>query len=827
MSLRVKLFTLVVGIFIGIFLITQVIDDYLTTSRLWRVESDIQSIIKHRAETQAESLEKYLNERVDWHMAAIDSLLGRVLSYEWVHERFAPDPRTDKYNNWLASATLIQMNKGLDLVQSTTGRTVNSLIIVDEPPPRLARPLATVEGIRFFIVESEVTLGKWEGPFVAIPFPFNKGYTITANYALNPQLLTDPKDAFYFLYPIDAILNANLQQFYSRMDQFPGALVDMASSVNSREQVVAVLNQVYQYLLEAQQTLRAKPEIVDRFRHSQLQARLKEYLPKFAELQEKDIEARSDLLKDVETRFNQLEMMWQLALITETGVYNYDPFDQSAPIGITHLPDGRKEGQMIEVDDVFFRYPILCTGNDSCGPNPHGKNIKVPPITVVYQQETKRLFLGNMIDILGKGESGETEYGALLLGVDASDIVKSLALATDKTALFVSNEHILKAFDKNGNLIDKGLDKIPINEMLGHRSGIVEYQDGQKFFYVHLDLATRGDIHFFVLTPEQKEFQVLDFLKYRTQELSENIDFQTNVLALLALIVVILLVNNVVRKITRPIVKLSEATQFIGEGKLDEVNLPEVKERKGDEVQTLYKSFNHMVKELREKEKVKGVLNKVVSPTIAEEILQGNVKLGGEEKVATVLFADIRNFTTMTERMDPKHLIELLNNCMTKISDVIDKHGGVIDKYVGDEVMALFGAPIVSEDSAYKAVLAALEIRDVILDWNKERKKAGDREIEMGIGIHTGVVVAGNMGAENRLNYTVLGANVNLASRLCSTANGMEIIISDSTLNSPFVSHNIETEKLQPVELKGFSKTVEVFSVIRSKTPPPTQTLQE
>lgn len=220
-----------------------------------------------------------------------------------------------------------------------------------------------------------------------------------------------------------------------------------------------------------------------------------------------------------------------------------------------------------------------------------------------------------------------------------------------------------------------------------------------------------------------------------------------------------------------------------------------------------------MVKGLKEKEKVKAVLNKVVSQEIATEILKGNIRLGGEEKKVTILFADIRNFTKMTQNMSPKEVIELLNDCMTKISYLVDKHGGVIDKYVGDEAMALFGAPVESEDSAYRAIISALGMIEALTAWNGQRKTGNLSPVEMGIGIHTGLVLAGNMGAENRLNYTVLGSNVNLASRLCSAAKGMEILISESTLSEPHIKDKILYEEVPPMTFKGFDVPVIVYRV--------------
>jgi adenylate cyclase len=179
----------------------------------------------------------------------------------------------------------------------------------------------------------------------------------------------------------------------------------------------------------------------------------------------------------------------------------------------------------------------------------------------------------------------------------------------------------------------------------------------------------------------------------------------------------------------------------------------------------------------------------------------------------TVLFADIRSFTSMTQKMLPHEVIELLNTCMTKISRVIDEYGGVIDKYVGDEVMALFGAPIASEENALHAVKCAVKILEVLGEWNRERQGQGLIPIEMGIGVHTGLVVAGNMGAENRLNYTVLGRNVNLAARLCAAAHRMQILISDDTLHGPHVEEHLIYEKQTAMTLKGFDQPIDVYLV--------------
>ncbi|MEI8300393.1 MAG: adenylate/guanylate cyclase domain-containing protein [Chlamydiota bacterium] len=168
--------------------------------------------------------------------------------------------------------------------------------------------------------------------------------------------------------------------------------------------------------------------------------------------------------------------------------------------------------------------------------------------------------------------------------------------------------------------------------------------------------------------------------------------------------------------------------------------------------------------------------------------------------------------------MSPSEVVHILNTCMTKVSMVIDKHHGVIDKYIGDGVMALFGAPIQRPNTRLDAVLCAVEIMHVLHLWNQEREKSQQSRIEMGVGIHYGKALVGNMGAENRLNYTALGAQVNLASRICSKAKPNEILISKQVYEDLSVRDTVGVCSIEPLDLKGFSHKIEAFSVLRCKT---------
>lgn len=288
-----------------------------------------------------------------------------------------------------------------------------------------------------------------------------------------------------------------------------------------------------------------------------------------------------------------------------------------------------------------------------------------------------------------------------------------------------------------------------------------------------------------------------------------RIETVVSIAGLVILMVALFIGISISRGLTAPVRELVEATKRVGRGEYNfSVNL-----KTNDELSTLANSFNHMTHGLLLKEQYRGILNKVISPEIAEEMVEGNITLGGENRVVTTLFADIRGFTSVTEGMEPQEVIAMLNHFMGHAAEAVDAEGGVVDKYVGDQIMALFGAPVSRPDDPLRAVCAALKMRENIMLFNNERKSQGFHEVNAGIGINTGIVVAGNMGSVNRLNYTVLGKSVNIAARLCSQAGPSEILISQYTYQE--VAQQVESEPLPPLKMKGLSQPVKVYKVQR------------
>jgi adenylate cyclase len=261
------------------------------------------------------------------------------------------------------------------------------------------------------------------------------------------------------------------------------------------------------------------------------------------------------------------------------------------------------------------------------------------------------------------------------------------------------------------------------------------------------------------------------------------------------------------RSLTRPVKALVAATGRVAQGDYG----AEVTVTTRDEMRTLADAFNDMTRGLLLRERYRSVLNKVVSQDVAAELMKGDVELGGENRLVTVLFADIRGFTALTDGMEPQEVIGLLNECMECLSRAIDAEAGVVDKFIGDEVMAVFGAPVTQDDHARRAVSAAVRMRIDMAELNEARKARGERALGIGVGINSGVAVAGNMGSTNRLNYTVVGDAVNLASRLAGQARAGEILVSGATLR--LAGEGVTAPPLGGRALKGFAAEVEVFGV--------------
>lgn len=386
-------------------------------------------------------------------------------------------------------------------------------------------------------------------------------------------------------------------------------------------------------------------------------------------------------------------------------------------------------------------------------------------------------------EILLRGE----RYLFLITSMDSSKSVSEKA-----SPIVESNSEDLKG--KAANVREFSEDDMFGNEREGNLNREEKFQENNDV------AASNKKIYYGITRSLDKELRYL-----------KNIQSSMYYLAPTALFLALLIGYFISKNISDPVLKLVQGTKEISKGNFNY----KIDVKTKDEIGDLANSFNEMTRGLLDRDRIRNLMDKVVSKKIADEMLKGKITLGGEYKKVTVLFSDIRGFTSLSEDMDPQMVIEMLNEVMTCMSLQIDKNLGVIDKYVGDEIMALFGAPVFHENDSENAIRAALDMMNELNELNKERASKGKKEISMGIGINTGRVVAGNMGSESRLNYTVLGDNVNIASRLCSSAKKMQILISEPTYVG--VKDVVKANFLGSIMVKGKKEPIKIFEVIDIK----------
>ena len=340
----------------------------------------------------------------------------------------------------------------------------------------------------------------------------------------------------------------------------------------------------------------------------------------------------------------------------------------------------------------------------------------------------------------------------------------------------LSNSPIVKAMLKS--TVDNGLTRY-------------ENEESKKFYmgsYKKIGFAGIGVISTVL---EEKAFEQV-----------YNIQRRNLLIMAITLCTAILVVFVYANTLTNPILNLVEATKKIEEGQFR----VDIKPVARDEVGLLTNSFVKMGKGLEEREKVKSMLGSMIDPVVnkevAEMVLNGELKLGGEKKNCAIFFSDIRSFTAISEKLDPQEVVEFLNAYMTEMVRCVNETHGTVDKFIGDAVMATWGAAFSRGNDAENAVNGALMMRKALLKFNEGR--GGDKKpiIKIGCGLNYGPVVAGQIGSSDKMEYTVIGDAVNLASRV-ETLNkpfGTDILISEDLYN--IVKDIFKVEKMKAIKVK-------------------------
>jgi adenylate cyclase len=262
------------------------------------------------------------------------------------------------------------------------------------------------------------------------------------------------------------------------------------------------------------------------------------------------------------------------------------------------------------------------------------------------------------------------------------------------------------------------------------------------------------------------------------------------------------------RAFNKPLLEMKEAVSRIQEGKFDIT----VGVTTTDELGLLGEGISQMAISLHEKEFIKETFGKLVDPVVRDHLLNGNIKLGGEIRIATILFCDLRGFTSLSEQLSPIQIVEMLNTHFETMSKCIEEEGGLINKFIGDAIMAIYNVPVARQNHAERAFISARRMLESLELMNSGFQKRGLPELKIGIGLHTGEVLAGNIGSSSRLEYTVIGDTVNVASRIESLCKETKRSLLVSEATKAQLPVNTPLDSLGAFQLKGREEMIQIFA---------------
>ncbi len=364
-------------------------------------------------------------------------------------------------------------------------------------------------------------------------------------------------------------------------------------------------------------------------------------------------------------------------------------------------------------------------------------------------------------------------------------------------------------YEDNQTVLDAGL--VPpfeiAAEILENSTGTqYKYTDSQNKAWIYIRNNFMNDVCTAItLTSESSILKAINLTALRIIAISVAVFFLS-----------ILIIRFFSRSLTNPIEDLVDATNSIDRGNYNIHLRPRTK----DEIGYLTDRFVNMAGGLEERQRLMSTFTKFVNKDIAQKAASGELTLGGEDKNATVFFSDIRSFTAMSEKMTAPEVVEFLNDYFTRMVDCVNKTNGIVDKFIGDAVMAVWGAATTNgsaEEDAWAAVKAALMMRIALYHFNENQIAHGRNPIKIGCGINSGPIVAGQIGSEDHMNYTVIGDTVNLASRTeaLNKPFATDILITENTYL--LIKDKIIAEEMPGVHVKGKTDPIKMYAVVNAK----------
>lgn len=265
--------------------------------------------------------------------------------------------------------------------------------------------------------------------------------------------------------------------------------------------------------------------------------------------------------------------------------------------------------------------------------------------------------------------------------------------------------------------------------------------------------------------------------------------------------------------LTSPIETLAELIGIVSKGNFDVKASSQINSLFRDEVGELAQAFDNMTEGLKERDKVKTLFSKFHGSSVTDDLMKGDIGVGGQSKDVVIFFSDIRGFTAFSEKRSPEEVVDMLNEYFAVMVGIINRYHGVVDKFIGDAIMAVWGAPKGSDRDCHNAARACLEMRKSLEELNRKRIERGQPPINIGMGLHAGRAISGTIGSDERMEYTVIGNTVNTGSRIeaSTKAFGADLLISDTVLER--IKDDFKVEYAGAAEVKGRSEALKLYKV--------------
>ncbi|OYZ19608.1 MAG: hypothetical protein B7Y39_11720 [Bdellovibrio sp. 28-41-41] len=381
-----------------------------------------------------------------------------------------------------------------------------------------------------------------------------------------------------------------------------------------------------------------------------------------------------------------------------------------------------------------------------------------------------------------------------------SDAGLNLFFVTDKTGIVMGHRDELLATKKQ-NFSGNEIVRFALQSSMASGMKYLPASANQKAMYAAYAKTTFGPIVFSQV--EEEKILVV------TKELKNNIIKIVGYF----LSVTLFLVFVFSMTLTSPLETLTNLIHLVSKGNFDVNASGQVKTFFKDEVKELATAFDSMTEGLKERDKVKNLFNKFHGSSVTEDLMKKDVSIGGQSKDVIVFFSDIRGFTAFSEKRKPEEVVGMLNEYFAVMVKIINANGGIVDKFIGDAIMAVWGVPKANKKDAHNAVKACLEMRRALADLNEKRMDRKEPPIQIGMGLHAGSAISGTIGSDERMEYTIIGNTVNTGSRIESStkAFGSDLLVSDTVLEK--IGDSYLTEYAGSAEVKGRSEPLKLHKV--------------